>query len=132
MNFDRMAPHYRWLEFLFAGGTLQRCRTAWLDKVTRCRSVLITGEGDGRFLEACAKRLPEADILCVDASAGMLAQAQKRTQATADCGAREGARITFQHAMLPGWEPPAVQFDLIVTHFFLDCFTPEDLRRVVE
>lgn len=132
MNFDRMAPHYRWLEFLFAGGTLQRCRTAWLDEVAHCRSVLITGEGDGRFLEECAKRLPEAEILCVDGSAGMLAQAQKRTRTAGDNGAREGARTTFQQAMLPGWEPPAGQFDLIVTHFFLDCFTPKDLSRVVE
>ncbi|MDB6133580.1 MAG: Methyltransferase type 12 [Verrucomicrobiales bacterium] len=132
MNFDRMAPHYRWLEFLFAGGTLQRCRTAWLEKVAHCRSVLITGEGDGRFLEECTKRLPEADILCVDGSPGMLALAQKRTLTTGDGGARDGARIIFQHAILPGWEPPAGQFDLIVTHFFLDCFTSEDLRRVVE
>jgi hypothetical protein len=27
MNFERLAPHYRWLERIFAGGLMQRCRT---------------------------------------------------------------------------------------------------------
>lgn len=132
MNFDAVAPHYRWLEFLFAGRTLQRCRTAWLDQVTACRSVLIVGEGDGRFLEECAALLPEAEIFCVDGSEGMLAEARKRHQAkSGNEQAPATARITFHCATLPGWKPPEGAFDLIVTHFFLDCFRPEDLSQVV-
>lgn len=30
MSFDRIAPHYRWLEAILAGNVLQRARTAWL------------------------------------------------------------------------------------------------------
>lgn len=165
MNFDRIAPHYQWLEVLFAGRTLQSCRTAWLDDevISGCRSVLIIGEGDGRFLAECATRLPEAEILCVDGSAGMLEAARQRLASvpsrenqTPDSNAAatdsipppdsasasicalpaadssaDPRRITFHQAILPGWEPPAGQFDLIVTHFFLDCLTPEDLRTVV-
>ncbi|MES2706654.1 MAG: class I SAM-dependent methyltransferase [Verrucomicrobiota bacterium] len=134
MNFDAVAPHYHWLEFLFAGSTLQRCRTAWLDEVAGCRSVLIIGEGDGRFLAECAARLPEAWILCVDGSARMLAEAGKRHESLSGGVHGENtakAGVTFQCAVLPGWQPPAAQFDLIVTHFFLDCFGPEDLAKVV-
>jgi SAM-dependent methyltransferase len=143
MNFDRIAPHYQWLEFLFAGPTLQRCRTAWLadEALSSCRSVLIVGEGDGRFLAECAARLPEAEILCVDGSAGMLQAARQRLAAGKEMGLPSGmeplkslpgvARIRFQQAVMPDWVPPAGQFDLIVTHFFLDCFTAEDLEKVI-
>src|SRR6201999_1754410 len=35
-------------------------------------------------------------------------------------------------ASLPEWQPPLGKFDLIVTNFFLDCFTAEQLPYVVE
>lgn len=125
MNFDHMAPHYRWLEFLFAGRTLQQCRTAWLrdELLRRCRRVLIVGEGDGRFLEACAAVLPDAEFLCVDGSDGMMSEARRRNAGN--------VRIRFLRAELPDWEPPAEAFDLLVTHFFLDCFDAENLEKTI-
>lgn len=126
MSFDRLAPFYRGMEFVLAGRKLQRCRLAWLDEVKDCREVLIVGEGPGRFLTECVKMLPEARILCVDASAAMLARARLALQKKR----QDSSRVTFMHATLPEWEPPR-KFDLLVTHFFLDCFPPEQLKRVV-
>ena len=127
MSFDRLAPHYRWMEFLLAGQKLQACRSAWLARVPDSREVLIVGEGPGRFLALCATVLPEARIVCVDASAAMLARAQSAWQ---QAGGRAD-RITFVHARLPEWQPETQRFDLIVTHFFLDCFPPRLLQEVV-
>jgi ubiquinone/menaquinone biosynthesis C-methylase UbiE len=39
--------------------------------------------------------------------------------------------ITFIHADILEWSPPADSFDLIVTHFFLDCFQPGQLESIV-
>ena len=72
MSFELLAPHYRWLEWVLAGNTLQRCRTAWLDRVASAPAVLLLGEGNGRFLAECRRRLPQARITCVDASGRML------------------------------------------------------------
>ncbi len=127
MSFDRLAPFYRGMEFVLAGGKLQRCRLAWLDQVRDCRKVLIVGEGPGRFLTECVKALPEAQILCVDASAAMLDRARHALQK----GGQDFRRVTFAQATLPEWEPPPGKFDLLVTHFFLDCFPPEQLQQVV-
>jgi ubiquinone/menaquinone biosynthesis C-methylase UbiE len=127
MSFDRLAPFYRGMEFILAGRKLQRCRLAWMDEVKDCREVLIVGEGPGRFLTECIKKLPKAQILCLDDSAAMLAQARLALQ-------REGQdsrHVTFVQATLPEWKPPSGKFDLLVTHFFLDCFPPEQLRQVV-
>jgi ubiquinone/menaquinone biosynthesis C-methylase UbiE len=127
MSFDTLAPHYRWMELVLAGSKLQRCRTAFLDRVGDAQGVLILGEGNGRFLAECRRRLPSARITCVDTSARMLALAQARI-------ARVGLtaqRTDFIVADARAWVPSARAFDLIVTHFFLDCFPSDQLEQLV-
>ncbi len=127
MSFDVLAPHYRWMEFVSAGDKLQRCRTAFLDRVTAAKNILILGEGNGRFLLECRRKLPDAKITVVDASAGMLARARGRlARRGVDCG-----RIDFIRTDALSWTPPEGAFDLIVTHFFLDCFRAEQVEALV-
>ena len=123
MSFDRIAPHYHRIERFFAGQALQRCRTALLDRIPPPSRVLILGEGDGRFLEAFLHRHPQAAVTCIDASATMLDLARARTA--------PAARVAFVHADILTWKAPTAAFDLIVTHFVLDCFRPADLASVV-
>lgn len=128
MSFDWLAPHYRWMELVLAGNKLQRCRTAFLDKAISPERVLILGEGNGRFLLECRGRLERARITCVDSSRRMLQQAQERLQ-------RRHLPLTgidFIHADALDWQPPASSFDVIVTHFFLDCFRPDQLRDLID
>jgi hypothetical protein len=44
-----------------------------------------------------------------------------------DCG----NRINFLPQDITSWSPPEHQFDLIVTHFFLDCFAENQIADVV-
>src|SRR6185312_1358848 len=127
MSFDVLAPHYRWMEWVSAGDLLQRCRTAHLARVPTAQSILILGEGNGRFLLESRRQFPRAAITVVDASARMLELARKRL-------ARQGVKtegIEFIRADALTWMPPAGNFDLIVTHFFLDCFRPDQLEELV-
>lgn len=127
MSFDRLAPHYRWMEAVLAGPRLQRARTAWLDELAGCERILIAGVGHGPFLRACAERFPTAEIVAVDASPRMLEQARRAlTRARV-----APANVRFVHATLPQWRPEPASFDAIVTHFFLDCFAPGELAEVV-
>lgn len=125
MSFDRLAPHYTWMERVLAGPRLQQCRIAWLEQLAGCERILIAGVGHGHFLRACARRFPRAAITSVDASAAMLAQARRRVGV-------QSQRLEFVHASLPQWLPAASRFDAIVTHFFLDCFEPSMLRTVAD
>ena len=127
MSFDRLAPVYRAMEFVLAGGKLQRCRLAWLREAAACRNVLIVGEGPGRFLTECVRALPDARILCVDASRAMLERARHALRKIDS----NPVRVKFLHAALPEWQPPPRQFDLIVTHFFLYCFPAPQLQAVI-
>lgn len=123
MSFDALAPLYPLMESLLAGGKLQRCRTAWLDEVAGADTVLVAGEGPGRFLAECRRNLPRARITCLDASARMLSVARGHLH---HCGLSCDG-VEFIHADALAWAPPRGKFDLVVTHFFLDCFTAEQL-----
>lgn len=125
MNFDRVAPFYAKLERLTVGGLQQRARVHLLSEASTARRALLVGEGDGRFLSAALTACPQAHFTVLDASARMLDLARRAAAANND-------RVEFIHATLPDWQPAAADaYDLLVTNFFFDCFTPAELAPVV-
>ncbi len=122
MGFDRLAPFYRAMEMLAAGTKLQRCRTAFLTEIPAPRSILIAGEGHGRFLPECVRRFPDARVTVIDSSKRMLEIARRR------CPSH---RVEFVHADFLDLLAPLARHDLIVTQFFLDCFPPAELTEVI-
>ncbi|MFO1484381.1 MAG: class I SAM-dependent methyltransferase [Verrucomicrobiaceae bacterium] len=127
MSFDLLAPHYRWIEALFARERLQRCRVALLDVIPEPANVLIYGEGNGRFLVELLWRFPSAQVTVVESSTVMVRLARERMT-------REGfveTRVSFVETDALKWQPPTEAFDLIVTCFFLDCFTEDQLQRLI-
>ena len=127
MSFDTLAPVYLLMERLAAGERMQLCRTAFLAEIPTPQRVLTLGEGHGRFLCACRARFPEAEITCVDSSAGMLRQARR---GLVKSGLDERG-VRFIHDDIFSWAPPRDSFDLIVTHYFLDCFRADQLALIV-
>jgi ubiquinone/menaquinone biosynthesis C-methylase UbiE len=127
-RFDRIARHYDWMESLLAGGKLERCRNAFWNEIPSLQSALLVGEGHGKFLASLLERNPGARVTCVDASASMLEVARNRLlRATIPL-----QRVEFIQAELPAWKPPAARYDLVATHFFLDCFPHEQLAAVID
>lgn len=120
-GFDRVARIYRWGEALTFGSLLMRCRLAFLNDLTSARSVLVLGDGDGRFTAAALAQHPQLHITAVDISATMLQLLQQRCE-------REGtqARLTTVHSNALQFTPTQ-NFDVVVTHFFLDCLTTEQV-----
>ncbi|HEU6448851.1 MAG TPA: class I SAM-dependent methyltransferase [Verrucomicrobiae bacterium] len=127
MSFDLLAPHYRRMEFVLAGEKLQRCRTAFLDKIPAPKNVLLLGEGHGRCLVECYRRFPDAQIVCVDASEGMLMQTRRQIEKRGF----DALKVKLIHADALDWNPIGGPFDLIITHFFLDCFREDQLKILI-
>ena len=126
MSFDRLARHYSWLEWLLAGRKLHKCRTAFLREALDAESILLVGEGHGRFLLELCQAAPGKRIIYLDASAEMLRVAKQRLDRA---GVLNGS-IEFHHAPILQFEPRR-NVDLIATQFFLDCFEGEELLHVV-
>jgi SAM-dependent methyltransferase len=122
MNCDRIAAWYRWFEYAGFGRGLERRREAFLSEVADARRVLALGDGDGRALAALLAAAPHACVDYIDVSARMLELARARAGTQHIVYRNEDART----ALLP-----AAEYDLIVTHFFLDCFDEADLEPLI-
>jgi len=122
VNCDRIARWYRWLEYAGFGRALERRREAFLPDVANARRVLVLGDGDGRALTALLAAAPNARIDYIDVSARMLQLASQRAGSV---------RVAYHQGDALATPLPATEYDLIVTHFFLDCFEEEDQARLV-
>jgi ubiquinone/menaquinone biosynthesis C-methylase UbiE len=127
VNFDRVAPFYRTLETIVFGSALQRARIRWLRAIPKPAKALIIGEGDGRFVSELLRVHPGLEVDCVDASAEMLEQAKMRLGENSDVA----SGVRFLQCDIREWTPVEL-YDLVVTHFVLDCFDAEDVKLVVE
>jgi cyclopropane fatty-acyl-phospholipid synthase-like methyltransferase len=87
--------------------------------------VLVLGEGDGRFLAQLVRRFPAMHIECIDASSAMLAKAEGRLSA------EDRARVNFRQedALLAQFGKD--KYDAVVTLFFLDCFSAEEVAGLI-
>jgi ubiquinone/menaquinone biosynthesis C-methylase UbiE len=127
MSFDRLAAHYHWMEKLFAGGLMQRCRTTFLAHAKDRRHALLIGEGTGKFLVELLRVNPRIQITCVEQCAGMIQQARQRLA----WEQLDVSRVSFQQMDALHWTSPPGKFDLVVTNFFLDCFRFEQLQKLI-
>jgi hypothetical protein len=122
-NFDRLAGIYRWLEWLSFGPFLSRCRNASLDRLGHRRRALILGDGDGRFTTALLRTNPGIRIEAIDASPAMLSQLVRRAGSLAD-------RVKTCCTDARAWKPSEPDYDLVVTHFFLDCMSTKEIASL--
>jgi ubiquinone/menaquinone biosynthesis C-methylase UbiE len=125
-NFDSVARPYRWLEYMSFGPWLGRCRNAQLVHLSGARHALLLGDGDGRFLARLLAANPTLTADVVDSSQAMLSLLDQRIRR---CGPQASHRIRLHHADALDWKPSG-NYDLIVSHFFLDCFSPEQLVQL--
>ena len=126
-NFDRIAPIYRWAEYLSLGPLLQRTRTRLLDQLGNPRLALVLGDGDGRFLEQLLLRYPQCTAVAADISAAMLDKLRRRCLHSVPNAA---TRLTTLQRSALEIDPPA-STDLVVTHFLLDCFSQPDVDALI-
>jgi ubiquinone/menaquinone biosynthesis C-methylase UbiE len=123
MNCDRIAPFYKYLEQAAFGNRLQKHRTAFIRDAADKRCALVLGDGDGRFAEALAMAYPNLEIHVIESSAGMVAAAAQRLN-------RHGNLQIFQQDVFEV-RLAVNSYDIVFTHFFLDCFSNQELNDLV-
>jgi SAM-dependent methyltransferase len=126
-NFNPIARPYRWLEYLTLGKALENCRLHYLPRLLHHRRALVIGDGDGRFLAQLLTHNQRIHADAIDTSSTMLELLRQRCEAAApDTNIR--LRTHHTNVLTATLEGP---YDLVVTHFFLDCFTQPDLNTLV-
>ncbi len=125
-GYDQLARFYRLIEFLAYGRALERARFHHFDYLRNRRHILLLGDGDGRGLALACRLAPEAKITSLDFSAGMIDRATHRLAPS------DRARVTFVHADALATTFPENTYDAVTTLFFLDCFSTEQVRSLIE
>lgn len=125
-GFDRLASTYDlWVRLVF-GKALEKAQCALLDQLPQGGNILLIGGGTGWLLKPLCNQAKPEKILYIDASAKMIQKAQD-----------------FVRKEIPAWEgkieflqgtqealPVSDHFDCIITPFFLDLFSQEELASV--
>ena len=130
-DFNRLARFYRWMELVSFGPWLWWCRCAFLGEISACRYAMILGDGDGRFTARLLEANPAVRIDAIDASPAMLKSLVRRA-------GQNRSRVRAQIADARCWLPKSQSdqsleypsYDLVVTHFFLDCLTTEEVMTL--
>jgi cyclopropane fatty-acyl-phospholipid synthase-like methyltransferase len=124
--FDLIARPYRWLEYVSFGRALVGCRNHFLPQLSGCKHALVFGDGDGRFLAKLMAANKQLRADAVDLSPAMLRSLEARIAAahpTASC--RLCTHLTDAREFAP-----TSTYDLVITHFFVDCLTQGELDRL--
>jgi ubiquinone/menaquinone biosynthesis C-methylase UbiE len=125
-RFDRVARLYRLMEYLSFGPMLERCRFHHIPALTNSRRALVFGDGDGRFLSRLLAAAPHLRTDAVDGSSAMLRLLRKRVALQCDCD-----RLTLTCTDARIFKPHSAGYDLVVTHFFLDCLSEGETHRLI-
>ncbi len=125
---DLIAPWYEPVEHLCFGSALEQRRNCFLPELGGARHALSCGEGDGRFTAALLQSNPQVEVTAMDASRKMAELAGRRVTRM---GSDLRRRLEYHCAGIHTFQPPQPQYDLIATHFFLDCFMTEEAAAVV-
>jgi len=122
-NFNRLARLYFWMELVSFGPWLMLCRCAYLNECCTARHGLVLGDGDGRFTARLLRENSAIQIDAVDVSPAML-------EALVYRASPDTARVHAFHADIRRWQPENPPYDLIVSHFVLDCLTTEEVQSL--
>ncbi|MCM8533545.1 MAG: class I SAM-dependent methyltransferase [Lentisphaeraceae bacterium] len=119
-DFSPIAPIYDLLGSLFFGGQLHRSQLKNLSKLPhKFESILIIGGGTGKFLKDLVQSKIFKQLTYIDISPKMIELAKSKVS--------DGKNINF----IIGDEStiPNQSFDLIITHYFLDCFDQDKFEE---
>jgi SAM-dependent methyltransferase len=125
-TFDFVARAYLWMEYVAFGRSLERCRERFLGMLGEQGSALVLGDGDGRFVSSLLAANPAMEVDAVDESGAMLRLLQARVRRV---GAEDRLRMHCEDALgFEFWE--GRRYDLVATHFFLDCLRQAEVEAL--
>ena len=129
MDFDSIAAAYRSLEYIAFGHRLERARFHFIDQLGGVRHALLLGDGDGRFLVELANRNREVMIDSIELSKEMNKVATHRLRAA---HVLDPGRIRFIESDALSTDFPLNHYNLVATHFFLDCLSNAQVQGLTD
>jgi len=119
-RFNSIAPYYDRLAAVVFGNSIRKSQTYYFNRIPENAKVLVIGGGTGWWLGQLQKENPQCKIWFIEASSEMLSRAQKKFL----------ENTIFIHGTEE--DIPPIQFDVVITHFFLDMFDDEKMKQLIK
>ncbi|HEY3430900.1 MAG TPA: methyltransferase domain-containing protein [Cyclobacteriaceae bacterium] len=121
-GFDFLAPVYDSMARFFFGRSIMASQSWFFNKIPAGSRILILGGGTGWILEELQKCDATSTIWYVEISSAMMKRAQ------------HWKVMNDVHFILGTEEmiPPGLVFDVVITNFYLDLFSDDKLKWVVQ
>ena len=122
-DFNLIAPFYDGLSKLVFGNKIKNAQIESLDFIPPDSAILIMGGGTGWILDEISKKFPTGlDITYIDKSSRMVQLSQKRNRGL--------NTIAFVNDSIENACLASEKYNVILTPFFLDCFSQLSLQPV--
>ncbi|HEX4169352.1 MAG TPA: class I SAM-dependent methyltransferase [Bryobacteraceae bacterium] len=109
---------------------MQRHRDHFLCAAQKAHSALVLGDGDGRFLERLITLNSSVVVDSIEASHKMAVLARRRIDHR--LANSDSLRVRILEGDARRIDFPMKSYDLIATHFFLDCFNESELVQLTD
>jgi hypothetical protein len=123
-NFNFISPVYDGLARMVFGSSLEEATRHFLGFIQAHDRILIMGGGNGRILNWIDSLGIPVEVTYLESSTRMISNSMSK-------GPFDFLEVDFNQADARTFMP-SIQFDAILTPFFLDCFTDEDLSALKE
>ncbi len=120
-RFNRIAPIYDRLATLVFGNAILQSQMENLELIPPHANVLVLGGGSGKWLNDLLVLNENCSVYFIEASSRMLERAKNNSNYV--------DRVTFIHGTQN--DIPAIEFDVVITHFFLDMFSRAELEHFI-
>lgn len=126
-GFNTIAPFYNVASTIGSFNQIHKSQIWLLSKGMKFSKVLIIGGGDGKFLLEAVKQGLAEQYYYIDISDVMIKLAKNKIENQSAISLGSVVFICGSYQDIPKNET----FDLIVTPYFLDCFSPDELTIVI-
>ena len=136
VSFDRVAPYYDLLARGVFGQSIRRAQLHFLDQIPPNARVLVVGGGTGWLLVELLRKPEVAHVTYREASARMLAIAQRKVRKYSQSEKESLPRVRFVHGterqLASEGRFPEERFSVIITNFVLDMYEGEALDDLIQ
>lgn len=122
-NFDAISPFYDHLAHLVFGRQIKECQIAQFSRLKAGQKILLPGGGTGWILEELDRLKLHLEIDYVEKSSKMISRAKRKSSF-------KFINVNFYNEDL--LEFNLLSYDVIMTHFFLDVFSPNSFESVFD
>ena len=119
VNFCKIAHLFNFLEMFAFGLSMTKSRSFIFCSKGKFRNVLMIGEGTGRFAKDFQHYYPHSKIVILEPSEKMRLEISKSLET-------DSKNVKVLETRLENFKP-SMQFDLICTCFFWDCFNTKQI-----